>query len=43
MAMCMPPPPEEFKVDHPFIFVLLARDAGTANVLFAGRVLSPKY
>lgn len=36
---CMPPPPVEFKADHPFVFLI--RHTATGEVLFAGRVVDP--
>jgi serpin B len=35
----LPRPPEIFRADHPFIFVIQDRVAG--NVLFMGRVSDP--
>lgn len=42
MMMSMPLDPDEFKVDHPFVFFLVERNANGLNVLFQGRVLEPK-
>lgn len=44
MLMSMPIR-EDFKADHPFVFLLVARNGrnGLANVLFEGRVLSPQF
>ena len=35
-----PPPPEIFRVDHPFLFYLV--DGGTGAILFAGRMSNPQ-
>jgi serpin B len=35
-----PPPPIEFRADHPFIFLI--RQQSTGAILFAGRVVNPK-
>jgi len=34
-----PPPPKQFRADHPFIFVI--RDSSTGSILFLGRVVQP--
>ncbi len=36
----MPPPPVEFKADHPFLFII--RHKPTGGVLFIGRLVDPK-
>lgn len=35
----MPPPPKEFKADHPFVFFIRNNQSG--NILFCGRVTNP--
>ncbi len=35
----IPPPPPVFRADHPFLFLILERETGTA--LFIGRVMNP--
>ncbi len=35
-----PRPQQEFRADHPFVFLL--RDTGTGSILFMGRVTNPK-
>jgi serpin B len=34
-----PTPQQEFRADHPFVFLL--RDTGTGSILFTGRVTNP--
>lgn len=36
---CPPPPPKEFRADHPFLFAL--RDRHSGSLLFLGRVTDP--
>jgi len=36
----MPPPPEVFRADHPFLFLL--REKKTGSILFMGRLLEPE-
>lgn len=38
--LSMPMPPEEFKADHPFIFLI--RENGSGIILFVGRLVNPK-
>jgi serpin B len=38
-ATALPPPPVEFRADHPFIFLI--REKSTGSILFIGRVTNP--
>jgi serpin B len=35
----MPPPPLEFRMDHPFFYII--RETSTNSILFMGRVSDP--
>jgi serpin B len=37
--LCAPPPPEEFKADHPFLFII--RENRVKATLFMGRLYRP--
>ena len=39
-AAMVKPKPEEFRADHPFLFLLI--DSYTRLILFMGRVMNPK-
>ncbi|KAJ8985513.1 hypothetical protein NQ317_015058 [Molorchus minor] len=42
MEYCMPPPPKPFLADHPFMIILQAKQLNKHNILFSGRISSPK-
>lgn len=40
--MSLPPPPEDFNANHPFVFYLVSRGMKQEiNVIFGGRVTKP--
>lgn len=38
----MPPPPEKFIADHPFVIILRSNQEGATNILFGGRIAKPQ-